>query len=112
MKSIGIGSLENVCFVGSKMQGGMEGGIRVPTTAMWPGHITPGQVINEPLSNMDVFATVAELVGQDIPKDRIVDGRSLVPMFKGKTKISPHEFLFHWCTDQIHAVRWRPREGN
>ena len=31
-------------FSGNKAQGGQEGGIRVPSTIMWPGHIPPGKI--------------------------------------------------------------------
>ena len=90
----------------------MDGGIRVPTVVRWPGHIVPETVIDEPLSNMDLFNTFAELVDQPIPNDRTIDGSSLVPILTGQTKKSPHEFLIHYCQEVIHAIRWRPPEGN
>ncbi len=93
------------------MQGGVDGGIRVPTIVRWPGRVTPASRIDEPLSNMDFFSTFAELVGRPVPGDRPVDGASLVPLLTGETERSPHEFLIHYCQDKVHAVRWRPPEG-
>ena len=49
---------------------------------------------------------------QPIPNDRTIDGSSLVPILTGQTEKSPHEFLIHYCQDVIHAIRWRPPEGN
>ena len=35
-----------------------EGGIRVPTLAMWKNNIPPGITINEPTNTMDIFTTM------------------------------------------------------
>ena len=32
-------------------------------------------------------------------------------IFQGKEMSSPHEFLFHYCADRIHAVRYMQRNG-
>ena len=48
--------------IGGKAQGGMDGGIRVPTVARWPGKIPPGTVVSYPVSLMDVFPTVAAML--------------------------------------------------
>jgi len=104
----------NVCggytgiYKGGKSQGGMEGGIRVPTVAMYPGVIPPGLVIGTPTSNMDVMPTIAELTGGALPTDRQVDGKSLMPLLKGTSKESTHEFLYHYCGVDIHALRYAP----
>ena len=94
------------------MQGGVDGGIRVPTVVRWPGHVSPKTVIDEPFSNMDLFNTFAELVDQPVPNDRHIDGASLIPILTGKTDITSHEFLIHYCTDKVHSIRWRPPQGN
>ena len=38
--------------------------------------------------------------------ERTLDGRDLTPLLTGQSRRSPHEFLFHYCTDVVHAVRW------
>ena len=96
---------------GGKTQGGMEGGIRVPTVAMWPGKIPPGTVIDVPTSQMDVFATLAALLHLPLPADRIIDGVDIMPLLTGKSQSPPHEFLFHYCGDQLHAARYTPGDG-
>jgi arylsulfatase A-like enzyme len=58
-----------------------EGGIRVPGIIEWPGVIRP-RVTNYPASVMDLFPTVAEIVG--LPASvmvKPVDGISLKPLF-------------------------------
>ena len=64
---------------------------------------------------MDVLPTLATLL--HVPLDsvvttgHVVDGVSLVPLLTGQETVSPHEFLFHYCQDGVHAVRYRPRTG-
>ena len=50
--------------------GGWEGGIRVPGIFRWPGVLPAGRVIQEPTSLMDVFPTVVQLGGGQVPQDR------------------------------------------
>ncbi|ELK30206.1 Steryl-sulfatase [Myotis davidii] len=85
-----------------------EGGIRVPGLLRWPGVLPAGLEIAEPTSNMDIFPTVAKLAGSQLPEDRIIDGRDLMPLLQGETQRSDHEFLFHYCNFYLNAVRWHP----
>ena len=55
---------------GGKGMGGWEGGIRVPGILRWPGVLPAGRVIHEPTSLMDVFPTVVQLGGGQVPHDR------------------------------------------
>lgn len=57
-----------------------EGGIRVPTMISWQGHIEGGQVNDTPIHQVDYFPTFSELAGVELPDDRIIDGKSLVPL--------------------------------
>jgi arylsulfatase A-like enzyme len=48
-----------------------EAGIRVPMIAWWPGHIPAGTKSEELITHMDIFPTVARLVGTKAPtKDK------------------------------------------
>jgi arylsulfatase A-like enzyme len=40
-----------------------EGGIRVPAMVWWQGHIKPGQVIHDPVCNVDLVPTLAAITG-------------------------------------------------
>ena len=61
-----------------------EGGIRVPGVARWPGHIKPATVSDTPVIGTDIFATALEVAGVELPKDRTIDGVSMLPAFEGK----------------------------
>jgi arylsulfatase A len=61
-----------------------DGGIRVPGILRWPGHTKPGQVVDTPVSAVDLLPTFCELAGAAPPTDRALDGASLLPLFSGK----------------------------
>ena len=82
-----------------------EGGIRVPTVAMWKNNIPPGITVNEPTNIMDIFTTMAQLAGGKIPNYRINDGKNVLPLLTLEEAVSPHQFMFH-------AVRYRPPTEN
>ena len=60
---------------------------------------------------MDLYPTIADIVRVDIPTDRYVDGRDILPLVREETMVSAHEFMFHYCGEYIHGVRYRPRSG-
>lgn len=59
-----------------------EGGIRVPGLVRWPGRIPAGSVSQAPVNGTDWFPTVLDLLGIPLPDDRVIDGTSLVPLFR------------------------------
>ncbi len=61
-----------------------EGGIREPGIFRWPGKITPGSVTPVPAGLVDLLPTLCEAVGVDPPRDRTLDGVSLLPLFAGQ----------------------------
>ncbi len=63
-----------------------EAGSRVPFIASWPGTIPAGTVRHALTDSSDVLPTIAEAAGVRIPEDKILDGRSLLPVLTGKKK--------------------------
>ena len=60
-----------------------EGGLRVPGVIEWPGGITKPRVTSFPAATMDIFPTLAEVVG--LPADSMLqpqDGQSLRLLFE------------------------------
>jgi arylsulfatase A-like enzyme len=103
----------NGIYRGGKGQGGMEGGIRVPTVAMWKGHIPAGSVVDVPTSQMDIFPTLSEAIwSEPLPSDRIIDGKNIYPLLTEVNTTPPHRFLVHYCGTDLHAVRYVPGNGD
>ncbi len=70
-----------------------EGGYRVPCIARWPGKIPAGHVSAQPAVMMDLFATTLAAARVEAPKDVVLDGRDIMPLFTSEAK-SPHDFIF------------------
>ena len=83
-----------------------EGGVRVPFIARWPGKIPAESVRRETAMTIDIFPTVAKLIGAELPKHKI-DGEDIGPLLRGeKGAKCPHEaFFFYFQTNQLQAVR-------
>ena len=91
-----------------------EGGISSPLIAHWPKGIKTdkGSINRQPGHLIDFMATFLDIGKAKYPKtvgDRVIDplqGKSLLPIFQGKTR-DPHDPLyFHFGTDR--ALRQGP----
>lgn len=54
-----------------------EGGMRVPTVAMWKGKVPAGTVYDNMATQLDWLPTFASLTGAELPKDRELDGKDI-----------------------------------
>lgn len=61
-----------------------EGGHRVPGIAYMPGTIAPGSRSDETILSFDLFPTMLELAGIKKPLLKKLDGKSILPVLKGK----------------------------
>lgn len=75
-----------------------EGGIRVPWLVRWPGVVRAGSTSAQPISSIDLLPTLAELAGIALPKDRPIDGVSLVSHLKssGHEPLAPRPLFWHF----------------
>ncbi|XP_014692062.1 N-acetylgalactosamine-6-sulfatase isoform X1 [Equus asinus] len=79
-----------------------EGGMREPAVAWWPGRIPAGQVSHQLGSIMDLFTTSLSLAGLEPPRDRAIDGLSLLPaMLQGQLMDRP---IFYYRGNTLMAV--------
>ncbi|MFN8345393.1 MAG: sulfatase [Spirosomataceae bacterium] len=84
-----------------------EGGMRVPFIAQWPGVIKPSQVIESLCTTMDLYTTIAGLAKVNVPSDRIVDGKDILPILTNKADKAGDEF-FYYDAGVLFAVRKGP----
>ena len=61
-----------------------EGGHRVPFLVRWPGKVKPCTTNAQLTSLTDVMATVAAIIGSDLPKDAAEDSFNLLPALLSK----------------------------
>lgn len=89
-----------------------EGGHRMPYVVKWPASVAAGSVSDYATTQTNLMATVAELVGQQLPNGVGKDSRSIVPILKGGT--AEPEVLIHQSPSNMFAVRegdWKFIDG-
>ncbi|MEO2177348.1 MAG: arylsulfatase [bacterium] len=84
-----------------------EGSLRVPFLIRWPGKIPPRQVSNDIVHQIDLFPTLANIVGADLPKDRIMDGVDQTDFLMGKSEKSARESVVIYIGNELFGVKWR-----
>jgi arylsulfatase A len=89
----------------------LEGGVREPTIAWWPGTVTAGSSCDAVCGTTDVLPTFVNLGGSDggklVPGVKI-DGKDISPILLGRTKESPHDAWFYYQGTTLQAVRSGP----
>lgn len=83
----------------------VEESLRTPLLVRWPGIIKPGSVNKDIVSNVDFAETFLEAAGLPVPAD--MQGRSLLPLFRGRTpKDWRTSFYYHYYEFPVpHRVR-------
>jgi arylsulfatase A-like enzyme len=81
-----------------------EGGIRVPFAMQWIGEIDKGMIYSNPVSSMDIMATICNLA--HVKTKNKLDGVNLMPFLKNGQEGVPHQALFwrKWEQDAM-AIR-------
>ncbi|GBG30795.1 Arylsulfatase [Hondaea fermentalgiana] len=88
-----------------------EGGIRVPGLARYPRAFSKGAVLDGAVSTMDIFPTTLALVDRALGPAKytqpygLIDGKDISAYASGTDKSSPHEIMFHYCGEELSAVR-------
>ena len=72
-----------------------EGGIRVPFFFLWKDKISPGKDTQTPISHLDIFPTLMDLVG-DHSMEKELDGHSLLPLTTKNTSLKERSFFWHF----------------
>ena len=70
-----------------------EGGHRVPFITAWPGHIPSATVSDQLISNIDLLASLAAMVGRDLPAEEAKDSLNVLPSLLGESKASNRDHV-------------------
>ncbi|MEL6255700.1 MAG: sulfatase [Bacteroidota bacterium] len=84
-----------------------EGGIRVPYIFSWPEVIKKGSVCNTPIINLDIFPTIANIVGAELPVLEM-DGVNIFPLLK-EENIEKRDFFWHF---PIYLQAYKPLDDD
>ena len=81
-----------------------EGGLRVPCIVRWPGKIRPGTICDEPIVLHDFYPTLMEIAGVRAEKHQVIDGESLVPLFRGAKHLKRKALYWHYPMAKPHFL--------
>ena len=89
----------------------LEGGIRVPFAVQWKGKIPSGQILDTPVSSIDLLPTSLAVAGVEAPEE--LEGESLLPLLVDSRPL-PQRSLF--CRFPFppwqHHSWWEIRRGD
>ena len=81
-----------------------EGGARVPCIMRWPKTINSGRINNKMAATIDIYPTIADIVGHKKFKNKI-DGVSLMPILEDLPEAEPRNELYYYYGKELIAVR-------
>ena len=86
-----------------------EGGIHVPFIVSWPAQLKGVKKCDVPMWSIDLFATALDAAGLPLPRDKPLDGKSILPALKGETD-KLHD-AFYWSSGGAKG-KWAIRSGD
>lgn len=84
----------------------LEGGVRVPAQAWWPGMIESGQTVGDIIHETDLYTTFARVAGalDHVPTDRIVDGVDQTSLLLNGNTNSRRDSVFIYAGPKLGAT--------
>ena len=86
---------------------GMEGSLRTPCLIRWPEHVLAEQQSDEIVHITDMFTTLVNWAGGEVPADRNIDGQDQRAFFEGKVDQSAREGFIFWNGPRLYGVKWK-----
>ena len=81
-----------------------EGGMRVPFIAHWPARIPSERIEHAMAMGTDFLPTILDILDLPHPEDRILDGRSILPILTDGAG-TPYNYLYFYDGETLFAVR-------
>lgn len=75
-----------------------RGGVRVPFYWRFPAFNSNTETVEASVAHIDLFPTLAQLCNARMPVDRVIDGKSFLPLLKGEEVdyFSERPLFFYW----------------
>jgi arylsulfatase len=75
-----------------------RGGVRVPFYLRYPAKFGGNKNIETTSAHIDILPTLAEICNVQLPSDRVIDGKSLVPLLNGNAvNWAERPLFFYWA---------------
>ena len=85
----------------------LEGSLRTPFLIRWPEKIKAGSKHNQIMHITDLYPTLANIVGAEVPADRIIDGVNQADFLTGESTESHREGFPIYNGDIFQGYKWR-----
>jgi len=85
-----------------------EGGHHIPFIVKWPNHVRAGSVTDEVISQVDIMATISDILDIDLPEKSALDSYSLLPVLQETEYQSP----LREATIHNSGSQWGIRKGD
>lgn len=83
-----------------------EGGMRVPFIVNWPSSIPSGIVSSEICSSIDIFPSISQILGTQLPHDLYIDGIDISPLWLNPlSSKTPQRYLYYYGVGGFSAIR-------
>ena len=86
---------------------GLKGSLRTPCIVRYPGKVPAEQVSNEIVHIADMYPTLLNWTGAEVPNDRVIDGLDQRDFFEGKQEKSAREGFPYWMGETLYGVKWQ-----
>ena len=74
-----------------------QGGVRVPFYVRYPSSFAKNKEVDAMAAHIDILPTVAQVCKVEVPNDRVIDGKSLIPLIMGKdVDWANRSFFSYW----------------
>jgi len=83
----------------------LEGGLRIPAIARWPGRIPAGAVSEQVMISMDWMPTLLAAAGTETDPAYPPDGDNLLPVLTGRASPHPRKLFWRFKAGEQRAVR-------
>jgi arylsulfatase A-like enzyme len=83
----------------------LEGGLRIPLVARWPGRTPKGVTTEQVAIHMDWLPTLLAAAGTAPAPDAPSDGVNLLPVMTGKAPPSPRKLFWRYKANHQRAMR-------
>ena len=95
----------------------LEGGLRIPAIARWPGHIPPGRISDQVMISMDWMPTLLAAAGAAPDPAYPLDGISLIPALTTAAALTRRTLFWRYRRFAQRAMRdgdwkWLKINGN
>jgi len=82
-----------------------EGGHRIPFMVRWPGHVAAGEVRDQLLCLTDIEASLAGVLGVQLPHDAAEDSFDQSPIWLGKSDAAPRTAIVSHSSRGLFSIR-------